>query len=149
MFRRLSSARDAARRSLGEHREGQLREKLAAPKAVVELPLYRNLRNYAKTELNSLPHSIQGPILQVCILHIVLSNFESVSRSKPIEKLVPREIEVNVFLNPESARSLVYPRSRGILHGVSAAAKQDEWDVHVANKSNAMSVALHGDIKTP
>jgi hypothetical protein len=42
MFRRLSSARDAARRSREEHREGQLRERLAAPKAVVELPLYRD-----------------------------------------------------------------------------------------------------------
>ncbi len=41
MFRRLSSARDAARRSREEHREDQLRENSAAPKAVVELPLYR------------------------------------------------------------------------------------------------------------
>lgn len=42
MFRRLSSARDVAQHSPGERREGQLREKLAAPKAVVELPLYRD-----------------------------------------------------------------------------------------------------------
>ena len=42
MFRRLSSTRDAAQRSRGERREGQLREKLAAPKAVEELPLYRD-----------------------------------------------------------------------------------------------------------
>jgi len=42
MFRRLSSALGAARRSREERREGQLREKLAAPKAVAELPLYRD-----------------------------------------------------------------------------------------------------------
>ena len=42
MFRRLPSALDAARRSREEHREGQLREKLATPTAVVELPLYRD-----------------------------------------------------------------------------------------------------------
>ena len=102
-----------------------------------------------RLSFTSLPHSIQRPVLQVCILHIVLSNFKSVPRSKPIEKLVPREIEVDVILNPKSARSLVYPRSRSILHGISAAAKQYEWNVHVANKSNAMSMALHGDIETP
>ena len=42
MFRRLPSARDAAQRSRVERHEGQLREKAAAPKAVVELPLYRD-----------------------------------------------------------------------------------------------------------
>ncbi len=42
MFRHLSSARDAARRSREEHREGQLREKPVALKAVVKPPLYRD-----------------------------------------------------------------------------------------------------------
>ena len=42
MFRRLSSVQDAVRCSLEGHHEGQLREKLAAPKAAVELLLWHD-----------------------------------------------------------------------------------------------------------
>jgi hypothetical protein len=107
------------------------------------------LRKHTKTRVGGLPHSIQGTILQVHILHVIPRNFESVSRSKPIKELIPRKIEVNIVLYPEGTCGFIRPRSGGIFYGVSTATEEDEWDVHATNKAYAVRVALHRHIETP